>query len=1038
MLTAPALTLRASLLILLTCTLGALAHEPRELGLLPPPRGDALAFDTPGDAPTSPADAALLVRRLPVLDCRLVLGFVHAPVDGRADTWGYNGVVNEYNTSQGYSDGWQFVTYEFIERPGMHITLDGSPFNMLYLRGGFVGDVHTGVTALDGPGDAPLLARVPAAGRPDEIDFHRITRVRLAQPSEASRVSFFLKDQLLADAQFLNVGETAAWAPARPRVATYAVGPARAEVASLGIDFNRLPADAGEQHPSNFERRFPHESDRVMHDLAAESAGVAPTLAAGQQLHLLSPPLPLATALDGVEVDLQFQGVPAGNLVHLAVQDPITGNRELIRFDLRCDSAGRVRAVLDFPDELMPDQGRVWITLASQHAGTLAAASRVALLSTEPARAREQHLQQRLLLVKGMFYALSEARPFTGPPLAYNMSVQGLLDDRGESWEVQRLRPSMLELMRTLEHVRRIAPDHPLLIGQYHSWLTRNVKGRDWRKELPPFQLTSGVPRWAALVQRTHQACTSIPQWWITHRMTPQGELGGMMQDDTDNFQWWVAPALMNDAFAPAARDVLARAADLVKQRNLREGINVRTTDALHAYEEGLNQLALMPLLFYGDPQAIEDLMIASRSVRKWMVQTPEGHLKWSVETFGYDTAQKPGSEPVAKPDVNAVLMLHAPLMVAWYNGNAQASEMLSRFAAGYGYGQMIVPGGYGGGADINFALYWLTGDSQWLALPADSDAKALDWARREPDFAAWSAEARQRTWWKALAEKRMWELGAVSWAASRSKEALEKSLEDALFGHPWSGGGGAEKFHYIWTAAEQYTDRIFLPVQPVAQPMLGGYSVRNKMWPAYAVSYEGFGDELAALVMEQRRDALNVALINMGDAARTGTLRVWALDPGVYQFTLSRDDNDDQKPDATVSDQQVALQRMEGVTVTLPPRRVMLAQFRQVKPLPPLHSRADLGLAARDVRQVDQQLEVTVHNLGAAAAGPFVVRALDGQGRALAEQRVESLDAPLDLHPRTTQVRLPGAARAARVAVQMLGEQPEITLRNNEVTLTP
>ncbi len=242
----------------------------------------------------------------------------------------------------------------------------------------------------------------------------------------------------------------------------------------------------------------------------------------------------------------------------------------------------------------------------------------------------------------------------------------------------------------------------------------------------------------------------------------------------------------------------------------------------------------------------------------------------------------------------------------------------------------------------------------------------------------------------------------------------------------------GVERFRYMWTEAELFTDRIFLPVQPVAEPMLGGYTVRNKMWPAYAVSYEGLGKDFAALVLEQGRDRLKVVMVNLRDQPRQGALRIWQLDHGKYELMTGPDANDDGQIDAMESARTLELARMDAVPVSLPPRRPTVYEFKQVEKLDDLYARADLAVCDEEVTRDGGNVKVVVHNIGSAPAPKFAVALLDAKGAVIASADAAALEAPLDLIPRTLTLALPMTPGAVRVAIDPEGRIPEITRLNN------
>ncbi len=60
----------------------------------------------------------LSIRKVPVTDCRVVRGFLGAPVDGSVRSWDYRGTVREYPHTA--SDG---VAYAYLNNDGLHVSL---------------------------------------------------------------------------------------------------------------------------------------------------------------------------------------------------------------------------------------------------------------------------------------------------------------------------------------------------------------------------------------------------------------------------------------------------------------------------------------------------------------------------------------------------------------------------------------------------------------------------------------------------------------------------------------------------------------------------------------------------------------------------------------------------------------------------------------------------------------------------------------------------------------------------------------------------
>jgi hypothetical protein len=463
--------------------------------------------------------------------------------------------------------------------------------------------------------------------------------------------------------------------------------------------------------------------------------------------------------------------------------------------------------------------------------------------------------------------------------------------------------------------------------------------------------------------------------------------------------------------------------------------VNITVTDALHAYEEGTNHTCLMPLLFYGHPQYLEQLMLAAKTTEKWMLPSEKG-MRFRTNDFGWETAQQPPPQPAQDVSDTAVLLLHPHLMLAWYNGDPRALKTVTGYLDDRGDD---VPYAYGGGMTASFGAYWLTGDPKYLHLtPHGKDARGQAWARFRSEFVVHGKEARQQPWWPEYVQRtgRQANLGDWAWAASQDRETLAAGLESVLWGTPGSGSGGAERFRYVWTEAEQFTDRVYLPIELVAQAMLGGYNVRNRLWPAYAVSYEQLGGDFAALVLEQGRDRLTLAMVNLRETPRTGAFRVWQLDHGRYELRVGPDANDDGRLDSVQQTKSLTLKRMDAVPVELPARQLIIYELRQTEKLDDIYVRPDLALSEADVERTDNAVRVTVHNLGRSAAQRFCVSLADAAGKVLASQTIDALPPPRDLTPSRTTVELPPTHGATRVLLDPDDRVAELTELNNAAPL--
>jgi hypothetical protein len=88
------------------------------------------------------------------------------------------------------------------------------------------------------------------------------------------------------------------------------------------------------------------------------------------------------------------------------------------------------------------------------------------------------------------------------------------------------------------------------------------------------------------------------------------------------------------------------------------------------------------------------------------------------------------------------------------------------------------------------------------------------------------------------------------------------------------------------------------------------------------------------------------------------------------------------------------------------------------------------------DVRLVDEDIEVTVHNIGNSEARDVTVALADADGTVLVRTTLDTLAAPTDFVAKNAKVRLPAFPRAAAVVLDPDDELPENLKINNGAPL--
>ncbi len=221
-----------------------------------------------------------------------------------------------------------------------------------------------------------------------------------------------------------------------------------------------------------------------------------------------------------------------------------------------------------------------------------------------------------------------------------------------------------------------------------------------------------------------------------------------------------------------------------------------------------------------------------------------------------------------------------------------------------------------------------------------------------------------------------------------------------------------------LLTSEVLFTDRVWVRgTEPVLSLYTGSVGTQS-YYPMYAVSWENTGQDVAALVTDNRADAAGLLAYNLGEKPRPVALRFWRLAPGEYSWRLGPDADGDDRMDAVAESRTVVLrERGERVRFTLPPRQVVVLEVRQRKAAPARGPLPDVAVAAEEITAIPgaagkpADLFVPVHNLGPAPAANVTVTIRTGEGKEAKSVRVPvSLPASVDLAPvfRTVHVRLP------------------------------
>lgn len=931
-----------------------------------------LGWDGP-DVALTPADGATQVRKADLADARALRMAGWRGVDGRHDSvWPLH-----------------YHGYEYLNGGGLHLTLaPGQCYNAIRVVGAIDHAVVCPGAALRQPADAPVLAKLE--GR------RFVTTYLLPEARSSSAVSVYPDPdrdrsvyrkscRQLHDLALLHITAGApAWTGHTERYRVTGQAPKTV----CGANRVRL---IQWYRPS--ERRVLLVSQQ--HDTEADALAFEPL----RFLHVMLPPFTVARPLSAVDLDLRVRGWRAGNRVNVRVHDPLNLWRELIDVDLVLKQPERLRLTLEFPATVLPKGHELWLSLVAEQGGRLMPDSTVAVHGPDLAEALETYRRWQLRLLNDTYAVMSEPRPWgaTG------------FDD---TW--LRVAMPVYDCIARMvwDLYRRFPEDHVVQSYMYH---THPQESAYWRSLPTTYPKAPDVPEWAVLQKELLGIRLDFVNWWIDRRQAPNGELGNFYGDDTDLVGDWVSLHMLHDPGGKIKRSQ-RMIADYVWEHKMRNGLNIRCRDALHAYEEGLNVQPFAALLDYGNPVLWERLLATARRYDgHLMTHAKDGKREFRGTHFS-DEKVITGRHPQSV----MFLSLHAGLTLMWYNGHPGLKQMMVELFEGeddkpkdraLGFAQALVDQT----SDMRYIIRpnLKYGTTSWVRLLSLRDCPSSQ-LQGMIDYEYGTGVEGIRTLIKYRA-----------WHYTRDKSHLAPALR-----YVW------KKEHYssyLNTTTEQSGDRIRQHKWLSDFMYLGGEpGSRGRTYPLFCVSYEGFSRQIAGLVIDGERDLLRWVGYNFEPEPQRGKLRVWRLDPGIYRVRMGLDTNDDDRIDLLHEETQMALKRYETIPVELPSRKCYLVEAKLVSRDVPLYDRCDLAVTHEDASRQGRTLTVVAHNLGSKPTGPFTVSVADATGRKLAEQRHAGLDGVLDLQAKRAQFTFGDMQARGALRVTLTGPGKEITDANN------
>lgn len=609
-----------------------------------------------------------------------------------------------------------------------------------------------------------------------------------------------------------------------------------------------------------------------------------------------------------------------------------------------------------------------------------------------------------------------------------------------------------------------------------------------------------GAPRWAAEIYEAYNRELDLGEWWIRNRQAKDGSLGGGWGDDVEILRSLGAFACICHDTSPFLLQGVRNVADGVWNSgsiDRRAGYFAEVDDTEHSGEWTADTLPTMIQLDFGNPVYIERAMKTGKLMRDvWMDYTVKGQRLMRSNYLGATGVGKDGTTNDSRINFRPASPARA---VLWYNNLPPLQKIFLEWADAWWAASMSTdrgkpkgivpqeigfPSGQIGGerspswyeaeqlpgtmnsdwegmgylfylVDLFVTAYEITGDTKYLEplrLQAEFVQKHLPasvrdsvyvkqgqihpslYANLTPGSDAWIA-TKLATWpaqWEVLQRKLFGAASSGDSDAPRLEKAAEMAVEE--------NEGIRRRWPHVTTEC-MATDRMYFHGLKNATRMMTGYI---DVGQGPLVSYRGLGRDFAAVLLQADAANLRVVLYNLDQKPKDAGLVPWIFKQGdEFELTLGPDDDNDGRPDRVAEKRKF---RLESTGQDLPfqigGRSQLAVEIRRVSQGGKTPLMADLALTAADIqfRGDFAKVDVTVHNIGAAAARHVTVVLLDEQQKEVGRQLIPNVPAAMDLDPQVVRIGLPmelakAVNRKFTAVVDPDNRLREITKANNRAT---
>lgn len=708
--------------------------------------------------------------------------------------------------------------------------------------------------------------------------------------------------------------------------------------------------------------------------------------------------------LNGIEIKLpSLNVIPTHNGVfpiNIRVKDPLWQMRDLADFSFSVKPGESPTLWIDTRDRILPKNGALYITIAGAGADlspALLKGTSVRMIYKSAENARPEHVTDRITQVRDLYDHMVEEGTRSPRLNLFNRFTADCND------------------------LLSVDPDH---------WLGKSYKYAATRQDKPDYKIAQcpdGVPEWAFLQIEYLRHLNRLIMYYIDERQIANGEFGGGLSDDGDLVNMWPGVAFLGiepEKVLESLRLHMTAYYDQerppyyasLRQRSLplfTNGLATIFTDELHSLEEGIQVVGALQLLDFGNPLYMERGMETSLRMLEDITQVNyAGHRHFRSRY--YSGTRIATEDPWQWTVARSYHVLHSSFLTLRYSGNPKLQKMIIEIADGLlehvhdgrltteinfftdedkGSGRMSgeMP------ISVFYAAYQITKDEKYLKFIP----------QKAPDLRLFD------------------------------KERLARSYKEEI-----TNLGVRE---YINTVGSPWIDRTS-PYNPIIQEdRLGGIALRrlNVLYPQHFVSWKFNApanyESVAIFIPKATDESLDIVAYNLDLKTVSSDMTVWDVKPGKWRVRQGIDTNDDQIIDSDLTEHVVDLNRGDLLNLVFAPRKYTIVSLELVEPEEKGYwERPDLGIGPDDIKITGKNIKVRVHSLGAVATPATTIELRDAGGKLVVTAPVPSLEAPLDLKPKWTEISvdIPEGTDLSKGSIQVdpLGKIQQITRRNTIV----